>query len=320
MSLRWSGVNLRWLRYFDTLAEELHFGHAAARLHISQPPLSQQIRLLEEEVGTPLFERSHHHVELTAAGRTLHEQVGLIFEQMDRALDLTRQAGRGQIGELAIGMISSVMVGVLPRALNLFRERYTEVKWHLHEMTPAAQISALKEKRIDICVFRGRYDDPSLHNELLVYEPIHAALPASHPLARKATLAPTDLATEPFVALALKQSHFANSLIQSCIQAGFTPLIRQQVIEVQTLLSLVRAGLGVAIIPASIKQLAPDGVVFRPLEPALPEAPLFATYRADDNSPVLKLFLDTLRELLNDEPHSGSEHHARCSIDHALQP
>lgn len=236
-------MDLRLLRYFMALADELHFGRAAERLHICQPPLSQQIRLLEEELGTPLFERSHHRVELTAAGQMLKEQAPLVFEQLERALDLTRQTGRGQLGELEIGMISSVMVGVLPKALHLFRERYPQVTWRLHEMTPA------------------------------------------------------DLALEPFVALELKQSRFANFLYQCCIQAGFTPQIRQQVIEVQTLLSLVRAGFGVALLPASIEQLAPAGLVFRNLTPALPEVPLYVTYRADDASPVLKLFLDTLREL-----------------------
>jgi DNA-binding transcriptional LysR family regulator len=120
-------------------------------------------------------------------------------------------------------------------------------------------------------------------------------------LARRETLAPADLAQEPFVALELKQSRFADFLFQCCIKAGFTPQIRQQVIEVQTLLSLVRAGFGVALLPASIEQMSPAGLVFRRLTPALPEVPLYATYRADDDSPVLKLFLDTLRELIVQE-------------------
>jgi DNA-binding transcriptional LysR family regulator len=123
-------------------------------------------------------------------------------------------------------------------------------------------------------------------------------MPADHPLAAREVLAPMDLAAEPFVALELKQSRFADFLYQCCIKAGFTPQIRQQVIEVQTLLSLVRAGFGVALLPASIEQLAPAGLVFRRLTPALPEVPLYVTYRADDESPVLKLFLDTLRELV----------------------
>jgi len=292
-------MDLRLLRYFMALADELHFGRAAERLHICQPPLSQQIRLLEEELGTPLFARSHHRVELTAAGQMLKEQAPLVFEQLNRALDLTRQTGRGQLGELEIGMISSVMVGVLPQVLHLFRERYPGVDWRLHEMTPASQLIALKEKRLDVCVFRVGHDDPDLRNELLMYEPIRVVLPASHPLAQQETVAPADLAAESFVALKLKQSRFADFLRQCCIDKGFTPQIRQQVIEVQTLLSLVRAEFGVALLPASLEELAPEGVVFRRLAPALPEVPLYAIYRADDESPVLKLFLDTLRELVS---------------------
>ncbi|WP_217476931.1 LysR substrate-binding domain-containing protein [Stutzerimonas stutzeri] len=292
-------MDLRLLRYFSVLADELHFGRAATRLNISQPPLSQQIRLLEDELGTPLFERTHHRVELTAAGRVFKEQVPLVFEQLNRALDLTRQTGRGQLGELEIGMISSVMVGVLPQVLHLFRERYPGVDWRLHEMTPASQLTSLKEKRLDLCVFRVGHDDPELRNELLMYEPIRAVLPAAHPLARQETVAPADLAGEPFVMLKLKQSRFADFLQQCCVDRGFTPQIRQQVIEVQTLLSLVRAEFGVSLLPASLEELAPEGVVFRRLAPALPEVPLYIVYRADDESPVLKLFLETLRELVS---------------------
>ncbi|BBP81313.1 MULTISPECIES: LysR substrate-binding domain-containing protein [Pseudomonas] len=289
-------MDLRLLRYFSVLADELHFGRAATRLHMSQPPLSQQIRLLEEALGTRLFERSHHRVELTEAGRTLKQQVPLVFEQLNRALDLTRQTARGQLGELEIGMISSVMVGVLPRALNRFRVHYPDVRWRLHEMTPAAQLMALKEHRIDVCVFRVGHDDPGLRNELLLYEPLRAVLPAEHPLAQQASLAPVDLAGEFFVTLELNQSSFANFLVQCCVQVGFSPLIRQQVIEVQTLLGLVQAGFGVALLPASLEQLAPAGVVFRRLQPPLPEVPLYAIYRAGDDSAVLQRFLETLRE------------------------
>lgn len=291
-------MDLRLLRYFSVLAEELHFGRAANRLNISQPPLSQQIRLLEEELGAPLFKRSHHLVELTAAGRVLKQQAPLVFDQLAHAIDVTRQAARGQVGNLEIGMISSVMVGVLPRALHRFRETHRDVGWRLREMTPVAQVAALKEKRIDVCVFRVGHDDPELRNELLMYEPIRVVLPEQHPLACQQQIMPAELASEAFVALELDQSRFANFLFQCCIQAGFTPQIRQQAIEVQTLLSLVKAGFGVTLLPASLEQVAPPGVVFRHLSPALPEVPLYALYRADDDSPVLRMFLDTLRELV----------------------
>lgn len=301
-------MDIRLLRYFAVLADELHFGRAAARLNMSQPPLSQQIRLLEEEIGTPLFVRTHHRVELTAAGQTLKDQVPLIFAQIERALDLTRQTGRGQLGKLEIGMISSVMVGVIPRAMHVFRERYPDVSWNLREMTPAAQLAALSERRIDVCFFRMSHDDPNLCNEVLLYEPIMAVLPETHRLASQDELALADLAGDPFVSFGLGQSRFADFLYQCCVQAGFTPRIRQQVIEVQTLLSLVRADFGVALLPASIAHIAPAGVVFRRLSPAVPEVPLYAIYRADDVSPALKLFLDTIRELVaQDSRGSASE-------------
>jgi DNA-binding transcriptional LysR family regulator len=290
-------VDIRLLRYFSVLADELHFGRAAARLFMSQPPLSQQIRLLEDEIGTPLFVRSHHRVELTAAGRTLKEQAPLVFAQLNRALDLTRQAGRGQVGELEIGMISSVMVGLLPEALRQFRERYPGVEWRLQEMTPAAQVAALKERRIDACIFRLGQEDPAVRSELLQHEPIVMALPATHRLAGHTSLALGEFAGEPFVAFESKRSRFADHLLHLCIQAGFAPLVRQQVTEVQTLLALVSAGFGVALLPGSTASLAPPGVVFRPLEPALPAVPLYVHYRVDDHSPVLKAFLETLREV-----------------------
>jgi DNA-binding transcriptional LysR family regulator len=139
-------MDLRLLRYFAVLADELHFGRAAARLHISQPPLSQQIRILEEEMGTALFLRSQHRVELTEAGKTLKEQAPLIFAQFERAIDLTRCAGRGEVGSLEIGVISSAMVEPFPRALGEFARKHPQVRWTLHEMTPAAQLQALKER------------------------------------------------------------------------------------------------------------------------------------------------------------------------------
>lgn len=302
-------MDLRVLRYFSVLAEELHFGRAAKRLHMSQPPLSQQIRLLEEEIGAPLFERSHHRVELTAAGHALKQQAPLIFEQLDQAIDLTRQAGRGQLGELEIGIISSAMVDAVADALHYFGDRYPNVKWRLHEMTPVDQITALEEKRIDLCIFRVGYDTPDAHKhgnadikaELLMYEPICAVLPVSHPGAQEDTVALADLAEEPFVSFELGQSRLADFLHQNCIQAGFQPHISQQVIEAQTLLRLVSAQFGVALLPASMAQFAPEGVVFRHLEPKLPEVPLYQFYRAGDESPILKLFLSTLRERCRSE-------------------
>lgn len=297
-------MDLRLLRYFSVLAEELHFGRAATRLHMSQPPLSQQIRLLETELGTPLFLRTQRRVELTAAGQALKAQAALVFQQMERAIDLTRQAGRGHWGTLEIGMISSLMVGILPQALRTFQDRYPDVKWTLHEMQPAAQQAALKERRLDLCFYRMGQADAELVSEPLSTEAIAVVLPQGHRLARRTRIALRDLAGERFISFKLEQSQFASYLYQSCIEAGFTPTIYQQVVEVQTLLSLVRAGLGIGLLPESTGQFGHGGVVYRPLTAPAPPTTLYATYRKDDSSPVLQVFLGIMRELTEASPAS----------------
>ncbi|WP_118184522.1 LysR substrate-binding domain-containing protein [Paraburkholderia phosphatilytica] len=299
-------MDMRLLRYFAVLADELHFGRAATRLHISQPPLSQQIRILEEEMGTALFVRSQHRVELTEAGKTLKEQVPLIFAQFERAIDLTRCAGRGEAGSLAIGIISSAMVDPLPRALRDFDTRHPQVRWTLHEMTPAAQIQALKEKRLDICFFRVMHEDPEIRSEVVMREPAVAVLPDAHPLAAQPQLALCELAGERFISFGRQQSQLARYLHDCCVEAGFTPDIEQEVVEVHTLLCLVREGLGVALLPASARQLATGGVAFRPLAAPCPDVSMHARYRADDTSPVLALFLATVREAAAAMQGSGS--------------
>ena len=289
-------MDIRLLRYFAVLADELHFGRAAARLHISQPPLSQQIRLLEEELGTALFTRSQHRVELTEAGKTLKEQVPLVFAQFERAIDLARCAGRGEVGNLEIGIISSAMVDAIPLALRAFDERYPAVRWTLHEMTPAAQIQALKEHRLDVCFFRLTHDDPEIQSEVVVRECAMAVLPPGHRFAQRQEIALQELHAERFVSFGLTQSKLARFLRDCCIEAGFTPKIEQEVVEVQTLLCLVRQGLGVALVPSSSQQLTTGGVVFKPLSGQPPEVSLYARFRIDDTSPVLRLFLDTVRQ------------------------
>jgi DNA-binding transcriptional LysR family regulator len=293
-------IDLRSLRYFSVLAEELHFGRAAARLHMSQPPLSLAIRQLEERLGVSLFSRSHHRVELTEAGRMLQQQALLVFAQFERAVDRTRQTGRGLMGRLEIGMISSALVGVIPRTLRVFRDRYPEVIWRLHEMTPDLQLEGLREGRIDICFFRMPREQPGLENQVVLRETLMVALPLHHTLVAHSRLALADLAGQPFILFGRERSRFAEYLFQCCVQAGFTPEIRQQVIEVQTLLSLVGAGLGVALLPESMRHIAPGNVVFKRLVPALPKVPLYAIYRDEDPSPSLRLFLDVVHEQVAD--------------------
>lgn len=291
-------MDIRLLRYFTVLADELHFGRAAVRLHMSQPPLSQQIRLLEAELGTPLFLRTQRRVELTAAGSMLKEQLPLVFSQLEKALDLTRQAGRGHMGKLEIGVISSVMFGIVPRLLRVFHERYPNVSWNLNELTPAEQMEALREKRLDVCFFRTDQNNMShLVSEALSREAISVVLASGHRLAGREKIRLADLADESFVFFGLDRSQFAAYLRQCCIEAGFIPNIRQQVVEVQTLLSLVKEGFGVALLPASTGLGGHDGVVYRALTRPAPTTVLYVTYRKEEPSPALQTFLETAREL-----------------------
>lgn len=290
--------NLRTLRYFSVLAEELHFGRAAARLNMSQPPLSQQIRQLEDNLGLRLFRRSHHSVALTPAGEAFREQVPLVFEQLARAISAARLTGRGQIGRLDIGVISSSLVGVVPPALEAFRRQHPDVEWQLHELTPPMQIQGLLEKRIDICLFRMPPPHEGLHRELIMDEDLMVVLPRHHPLATREALTLADLRDQPFVMFGLQQSRLADFLYECCIQAGFTPQIRQQVLEVQSLLSLVGANMGVTLLPGSMRQMSLSSVVFRPIASAPPRIPLYAIYREGDPSPTLHHFLRIIREMV----------------------
>ncbi len=289
-------MDLRLLRYFSVLAEELHFGRAAARLHISQPPLSKQIRQLEAEIGTPLFLRSQRRVELTAAGQALKAQTVLVFRQMDQALSITKQASMGQWGLLRIGMISSVMVGLVPKALAEFQARCPQVRWTLHEMQPGAQIEELRQGKLDICINRAEYSDHELESEALSTEPMAVVLAQSHRLAKRKRLRLTDLAAERFISYQRGQSAFASNLHQSCVAAGFEPQIFQEVVEMQTLLSLVQAGFGVGLLPGSAEEFSPKGVAYRPLENPQQTSTLYATCHRHALSPAAQMFMQALRD------------------------
>ncbi|MGE8319717.1 MAG: LysR substrate-binding domain-containing protein [Comamonas sp.] len=289
-------MDLRLLRYFAVLAEELHFGRAAARLHISQPPLSKQIRLLEEELGTPLFLRSQRRVDLTAAGLALKAQAALVFRQMDQAVDVTRQAGLGLWGPLRIGVVSSVMLGQLPQCLREFQKRCPEVRWSLHELQPSSQIEALRQRKLDICLNRAEYSDHELASEALGTEPMAVVMAQEHAMARRATIRLVDLAGQRFISFRRGQSAFASSLHQACLDAGFEPQIYQEVVELQTLLSLVQANLGIGLLPESTREFSPQGVVYRPLSQPAPASTLYATHGRDQLSAATQLFLQTLRE------------------------
>ncbi|TNC07800.1 LysR family transcriptional regulator [Methylobacterium terricola] len=288
-------MELRHLRYFVAVADALSFTAAAERLGVSQPPLSQQIRDLEAELGTPLFWRTSRSVALTPAGAAFLPRARAVLAQVEEAAAEARAVGAGRTGTLDLGLTGSILAGPLGRMIRLFGERYPGVLVRLHEMPPGEQPAALHAHRTDLGFLRHPPDDPSLRAVRAWPEAVGVALPAGHRLASHAEIALSDLAGEAFVSLRLRDSRFATHLHEACLAAGFAPRMVQQVVESASLVSLVAAGLGVALVPDSVGALPRPGIVYRPLAAPAPVADVFALYRAPASA-VTENFLALMRD------------------------
>jgi DNA-binding transcriptional LysR family regulator len=292
-------VELRHLRYFVAIAEELHFGRAARRLHLSQPPLSMQIKALESNLGTQLLTRTRKRVELTAAGAMFLREARDILARVEQAAAVARRAGRGEIGELAIGFVTTADYNVLPRVLSEFRAQHPGVRLALREATTDAQLRELAEQRIDLGFVLAPIHDEGLVTRPLLSEPLVAALPAGHPLAQgRKRLSLARLASAPFI---LFPRHMAPGLYDDvvgfCRRAGFIPRVEQEAVQMQTIISLVSAGLGVALIPASMRNLGRSGVVYRSLLEPSPLTQVLVAWRKGDSAPALHRFLECLEHV-----------------------
>lgn len=291
-------MELRHLRYFVALAQELSFTRAAERLRVSQPPLSQQIRALEEELGTQLFARTSRRVDLTAAGEVFLGHAKAILERVEQAASQARAIGAGTSGHLEIGLSGSLLLGPLPRLIASYRRAFPGVAVALHEMTPAAQLAALRERRIDLSFSRTAVHDDVFASELAWPDPVVLALPRGHRLARRRQLELADLRDEPFVMLRIDSSGFARYLHACCVDAGFAPRASQQVVESQAIPSLVAAGLGVALVPASVQRVHRRGIEYRAFARNAPRADVYLVQRKDNASPVVRAFIDKAKEIL----------------------
>jgi DNA-binding transcriptional LysR family regulator len=286
-------MELRHLRYFVAVAEELHFGHAAQRLHIAQPPLSQQIRRFEAELGVELLRRNRRRVQLTDAGRLLLERARPLLAEVERTEELLRRASVGEVGQLRIGFIGTASYVILPAILRAFHERYPEAELKLEEMTTGPQVAALRAGHLDVGLVRPPVRDPSLRLTPLVKEELLAALPDVHPLARRKTIPVQALAPEPFILFVREHgTGLYDDIIAVCREAGFSPKIVQETNDTQTIVSLVSAGFGVALLPASIANFPHPRVVYKRLrgpnasleialaEPLHTHSPLAGHFRA----------------------------------------
>jgi DNA-binding transcriptional LysR family regulator len=290
-------MELRHLRYFVTVAEELHFGRAAARLFIAQPPLSQQIQQLERELGVTLLLRTSRRVQLTPAGEVFLAGARQTLGGLDAAVQAAQRAERGETGWLGIGFAASATYDLLPATLHDFRAQFPDVELSLMELNAAEQAQALRDRSIHVGFARPHAEEADVVVEAVLREPFLVALPEAHPLAAQPSLSLPMLAGEPFVSFPeTPLPSYAQVVRAVCEEAGFAPRVVQEVREMQTAISLVAAGLGIALLPASVQHLHRDGVVYRPLPEPAPRTELAIVSRKEDASPALQNFLGIVRE------------------------
>ncbi|MEV4256066.1 LysR family transcriptional regulator [Spirillospora sp. NPDC049652] len=289
-------IPLPQLHAFVVLAEELHFGRAAARLGIAQPPLSQQIRRLEGKVGHPLFVREPGRVGLTPAGRELLPAARHALTGIADGLAAAREVGSGRAGRLRIGFAGSLALTVLPGLLRTFRERFPAVRLDIREMTTTPQLAALRDGAIDVGLLREPPEhDTELAFRTVLTEPFVAVLPSAHPLAAQRSVRVEQLADSPFILLPRAVGPSLHDQITGlCAAAGFTPRVTQHAVEWQTVCALVETGLGVSLAPQSIRRIRLKGVVFRRIEPDTIRTRVAVAWRENDRSPLVARLLEAL--------------------------
>lgn len=289
--------DLRQLRYFLVLAEELHFGRAAERVGIAQPPLTQQIQKLEKRLGCRLFERGRK-TTLTEAGAALRDEARQILAQVERAVEVTRRAARGETGRLRIGAPPSVLLTALPVAIRKYRRLYPGVQFTLRELSTSAIEAAVRRDEIDLGFLRETRPDAPLASKALFEEEVVAVLPAAHPLAARERLKLAALSGEPFVFFPRQLGPaFYDRLVGFCTLAGFAPKIVQEATQWQTVISLVEAGMGVSLAPGCVRRFRWSGVVYRSL-PGLSTA-VCACWRLEGALPTAAAFLKLAKAELN---------------------
>ncbi|MCL6454229.1 MAG: LysR family transcriptional regulator [Alicyclobacillus sp.] len=290
-------MELRQLAYFVAVAEELHFGRAAERVGMTQPPLSQQIRKLEEELGVRLFERSSRRVELSDAGRVYLEGVRRVFEDLRHAEQMARKAQTGDVGRLEVGFVGSATYDVLPNVIRQFQERHPQVELVLREMATPAQVEALLEGEIDLGFLRPPAAHPALDVRTVRRDQCVAVVPATHGLARHQAVRMEDLRDERLVLVSRSiWPGLYDSIADLSRAAGFQPQVRLEVTEVQTAVGLVAAGLGVSILPGSTQHVHTRDVRYLPMVDPAPEVEMALAWRRDNLSPALARFREVVRE------------------------
>jgi DNA-binding transcriptional LysR family regulator len=287
-------MELRHIRYFLAVAQELNFTRAAALVHIGQPPLSQQIKDLEAEVGAQLFRRLAQGAELTVAGRAFLEQIEGVLPQVERAKVAAQRAARGEVGSLHVGFTSSSAFStVVPSAIRSFRRAYPEVDLSLEEAGTTRLTNGLLKGELDVVFLRpGATVSQDLQIRLLSEEPMLVALPTCHPAAAANEINLIDLRNEPFILFPRATgATLFDTIIAACRDAGFEPILGQSAPQIDSIVNLVAAELGVSLVPASMNQLQVSGVVYREIAGVAPVARLALAVRRGETSKVVRNFI-----------------------------
>jgi len=290
-------MDLKRLKYFLAVAEELHIGRAATRLDIAQPPLSRQIAALEEELGVQLFDRSRSQIRLTQAGCVLRDHARQVIERLEFALRETKRVGSGAAGRLSIAFVGSASYGALPALIRRYRDSFPDVKLDLFVMNNAGLQRALIKREIDIAVARPALEDQEFRTEVLFTEPMVLALPEGSELSDRAEIKLADLTMETLV-LSSHQSRpsYSAAVLDILSHEGLEPGSTELARDFESLISLVSVGVGIALVPRSVSAAGRPGVVFRPYEGFNPGIQLTVHSRFDNRAPQVLQFLEATRK------------------------
>ena len=286
-------MELRHLRYFVSVAEELHFRRAAEKLHIVQPALSKQISALEKELGVQLLERDRRHVTLTEAGQVFLEEALEVLAQADGAVNRARAVSRGEVGRLNIGFIQPALADLLPRTLRVYRQHYPGVKLTIGESTSRTTIERIASRSMHFAFTRLPIEPrPDLCAEVISEEPVLLVVPQGHRLAARGSVTIADLAEEDLILIDRKvEPELHDYYVAACNTAGFSPRVAHEVNSTWVAIGLAAGGLGIAFAPASARLAAQHGVAYRPIAGDPPRLTMGAMWHSGPRPTVLDNFL-----------------------------
>ncbi len=300
-------MNIRQLQYFLAVAHELSFTRAAERVHIAQPPLSQQIIALEEELGTKLFVRDKRKVQLTPAGAILVEHAQRVLNAASAAIAAVRAADRGAHATLSVGSVYSPLFTLLPHTLRLFKSRHQATDVHLQELTVSQQISALKEGGIEIGILRGQVYDRDIASQVLYREPLVVAVPSGSPFEGEGKVSIAELANWPLIAVARGTTRgYSERIYELFEERDLQPSVVNEVQDMHTSICLVAGGLGVSVVPAVMQVMQSQGVAYRPLQDDHKGVNCVVAWRRNAETPLIMDFLEaahrTAQQLMAQRP------------------